>query len=200
MNTPNPHILPPDGFYFVDPDGVKHSESSWPLLYKAVREYRIRNGKAVGDVMEEVNAFTCKRYPEGCREVRKVTPAQGRGSVANPPGSMQLAAGVNKWLILMVRAVADFADQLVPMPEAERRANICRKCPFHKPWSLNCGTCAGAAFRLGLSIRKGRDVPRGDELMACQKLAEEVRVSVHINNMKPSANPELPEGCWRKAT
>ena len=105
---------------------------------------------------------------------------------------------VNRWLFAMVRAISEVNQPLVSQSEAQARAEICRHCPRQTPWSMNCGTCAGAAFRLGLSIRKGRDVKYGDTLMACEVLGEETRVSVHIANLKPSDAEALPKDCWRR--
>jgi len=202
--VPNPHVLPPDGFYFVDADNVKHTGSTWSELYKRVKEYRLQNGKPPGDPMTEVNDFTCKRYPQGCKELRKVYPTRVGGTtrIAAPSPTPRVVAMANKvvqWFYKVIRGSAGQTNFLASPQEAQRRAEICRRCPRQTPWTLDCGTCAGSAFRLATAIRQNRDVKNGDGLMACRVLGEDTRTSIHLERLKPVDSDDLPPECWRKA-
>lgn len=196
--VPNPHVYPPDGYYFVDSDGVKHTGKNWSDLVQQVRDYRVRNGKPVGSPIQEINAFTCARYPAGCVEVTKcdLKTASSKGGVSK---GAALAAAVNRWLQLVARALGENPTPLVSKEEAQKRAAICTKCPRQAAWASSCAQCAGAAFRIGVAIRKNQDVARGDSLMGCSVLGEDTRTSVWLPRLKPAEQPELPENCWRKA-
>lgn len=194
---PNPNVFPPDGYQFIDADGVKHVGTNWPTLATAVREYRIRNGKPVGNVVAEINEQVCDKYPQICREAKTVFVHK------QPPAaesvSTKLSSAVHRWFYLVLRAVGENPIGLVSAEEAQRRAEICMKCPRQASWTGNCGQCAGAAFRLAVSIRQGKDVKNADQLMGCSVLGEDTRTSAWLPRLKPATDENLPAKCWRKA-
>lgn len=194
---PNPNVYPPDGYYFVDAEGVRHTGTSWADLVAKVRDFRVRNGKPIGNPIAEINEFTCERYPQGCREPKKVFPGQANAPGVSPGAKM--AAAVNRWFYAVIQALSTRPSPLVSAAEAQRRADICLKCPRQASFVSHCGTCADAAFRLGLSIRKAKDVANGDSLRGCGILGEDTRTSVWLDGLEPSNAEGLPTKCWRKA-
>jgi hypothetical protein len=196
--VPNPNVYPPGGYYFIDSKGVKHVGTSWPNLVTKVREFRVQNGIHVGDVVDEINFFTCERFQEGCRDTSSVSVSPS--AVSQPASPLtRLSSAVHHWFYRVTKALSDKPVDLEPLQVAQSRADICMKCPKQAPWTVGCGTCAGNAFRLSVGIRKGKDVKYGDNLMGCSVLAEDTRTSVWLPRLEPSTSPDLPAKCWRKA-
>lgn len=189
--VPNPHVYPPDGYFFLDKNKVKHVGKNYADLVARIRDYRLRNGRPLGDVVEEVNAFTCARFPPGCRDTSSPPPG------AITPGA-QLAARVTQWYYALIRVLSETPVLLVPPELAQERANICLKCPRQANWATACGSCAGSTFRLGVSIRQGSEVKKGDQLRGCDLLGEDTRTSIWLPRLLPSTLPTLPDFCWRK--
>jgi hypothetical protein len=195
--VPNPHVYPPDGYFFVDSGGIRHTGTSWSELATTIKQYRIQNGIPIGNVVAEIYEFTCDRFPEGCRQTETVFVAK-KQLPKEPSATSKLASAVHRWLHALVKALGTQPAQTVSPTEAQRRADICKGCIRQANWTLDCGSCAGAAFRLGLALRKGRDVKAGDTLRACSVLGEDTRTSVWLDRLKPSEDESLPKNCWRR--
>jgi len=190
----NPRVYPPDGYFFTETDGVKLIGDNFAKLILVVRDYRIRNGLPPGDPVKEVNDFTCKRYPSGCREME---PGMRKDHVGNSVPH-PLSTRVNTWLSSLYRIASKNPLTFVLKTEAERRAAICFSCPKQASWASGCTSCAATANRLAFSLRKGQEASQGPLLSGCSVLGEDTRTSIFVANMRPAENAELPEGCWRK--
>lgn len=190
--TLNPHILPPGGFYFVDDEGIKFVGSDVKRLATAVREYRMLNSKPAGNPAQEINDFTCNRYPQGCRGA--VRPIKAAGS------HLPMVARVTRWLTIIIRGMSKQPGSYVTKMEASRRAAICLQCPHQSDWLNQCAGCAEGMRRLSFSARKGQEAEGGAQLKGCGVLGEDTRTSVFLDKMTPSERPELPVFCWRKKT
>lgn len=193
----NPAVYPPDGHYFKQGD-VKIKAASASKLVQAVRDYRIAHHIPVGNPIQEINDFTCARYPVGCSDVPDSYPMPDPVKHAKMPGSV--AFGTQKWLTDLYRALINVPSQeaRVSNEEAGRRAAICASCPYQAFWGTGCGGCDAGSKRLAFSIRQGRDAPGGEKLQACGLLREDTRTSVFIKGLKPSDKTSLPANCWRK--
>lgn len=186
----NKHIFPPGGFYFVDSEGVRFDAENAVKLASAIREYRILNGKPIGNPLQEVNDFTCARYPTGCRGAERIAPV-------NTPG-IHLVGRVNRWLSLVSRALGRNSTAYVSKDIAEMRAKVCVACPKQKNWHAGCLSCNEGSRRLSFAARKGQETSVGEKLLGCDVLGEDTRTSVFLDKLTPSENPDLPANCWRK--
>jgi hypothetical protein len=191
-NVLNPHVYPEGGYTFTDRDGVRFFESSIEELAEAVRSFRIRHGKVLGDPRQEVVDQICARSPHSCRKVDN--PNATREAIA----STKFGARVVKWLGLVADAMGLRPTELVSKQEAQRRAEICSKCPRQLTWKTGCGGCDQSARRMALAIRKNKETPLSGMLLACEVLSEDTRTSIWLQQ-KPSTDANLPENCWRKA-
>lgn len=190
--TLNPHVLPPNGFYFIDGEGVRFEAATFKKLTSAIREYRTLNDKPAGDPEREVEEFTCNRYPQGCRGVVRQLKAAAE--------HLPLVARVTRWLAIITRGMSKQPGSYVSKLEASRRAAICLQCPNQAEWLNQCAGCAAGMRRLSFSARKGQEAEGGEKLKGCSILGEDTRTSVFLDKLTPSKRPELPEFCWRKET
>lgn len=184
----NPNLYPPDGYTFLDPDGVKHKGDSWKDLFRLIREYRARNGKPEGDIEAEVNTQHCAKYAGLCHAPPGPPP---------PPISAGINHRVLNWLshVLTNRRQNGTPTHVAP-EEAARRAAICAVCPRQQALSSACEACLH-------SVRDARKVilnpqtPVNQSLSPCGALGEDTFVSVHLN-LKSENDPALPAHCWRR--
>lgn len=191
----NPAVYPPDG-YFYPQGNVKLKAGSLPKLAAAVRDYRIANRIEIGNPAQDVNDFTCARYPTGCSEVRVYSMPDPQAQV-RLPGSV--ASATSKWLTDLYRALLTATGTLrVGQAEADRRAAICLACPKQTFWGTGCGGCDASSKRLALAIRQGKEANGGEKLQACGLLREDTRTSVWIEGLRPVKSDALPQPCWRK--
>lgn len=192
VNRVNPDVYPPDGWFYEDPEGVRHVGESLKHLIEAVTSYRLRLGRGIGDPAQDVYDFTCARYPNSCKN--------GVRTVPKPASSVTpLAGAVVQWLSKVYRGLLRIPDARVSGQEANRRGSICLKCPRQRSWINGCGSCNASINQLGMQIRNGEDVRNGVSLRACSVLMEDTRTSVWLDRLQPVANDQLPPGCWRKA-
>lgn len=199
MLIPNVHVFPPDGYYFVDANGVKHVGVTWSDLEEKIVAYRAQNGLPPGTPKLEIIVFTCTRFPSGCREATLVTPGQAAAPTKPNGSAMKLHARVNRWFYKILQSLGDTPQRMESKETAESRAKICAACPRQKSWVGDCGTCAGSTYRLGVQIRSNRDVKDADQLMGCESLGEDTRTSVWLPNLRPVESDLLPPTCWRKS-
>lgn len=66
-------LFPPDGYVFVDSDGVTHRGGDFSALVGKIRAYRMRRGVQVGDPASEIHAQWCEKFPGYC-QAGKATP------------------------------------------------------------------------------------------------------------------------------
>lgn len=187
----NPHVYPDGGFKFRDADGVTFQEGSLGDLVEAVRAFRVRHGKPMGDVGAEVMAQICARSPQSCRVDQD--PTATRVAIA----SVRFGSRVVRWIGLVVDAMSTKPIPLVGKAEAERRAQICKECPRQAVWRTGCLGCDGTANRLALSVRMNKETASSGKLLACEVLSEDTRTSIWLAQ-KPAASKDLPENCWRR--
>lgn len=187
----NKHIFPPGGFYFIDAEGVRFDAENPLKLSFAIREYRLLNNKPAGNPIQEINDFTCARYPTGCRgaEAKPLAPAGEH---------LPLSARVTRWLAIIIRAMGRLPGSYVSKIEASRRAAICLACPQQASWLTGCSSCAGGTLRLSFAARRGQEAAGGEKLLGCKILGEDTRTSVFLESLKPSEREDLPAPCWRR--
>jgi len=89
--------------------------------------------------------------------------------------------------------------QMATGEEANRRAEICSRCPLQMEWVRDCPNCVQSAQRYLSILRQGRDTPHGNAglLKGCNAMGWDNRTAVHLDRaMLPPANPPCPNECW----
>lgn len=91
--------------------------------------------------------------------------------------------------------------QLVPLEEANRRANICAACPLNTSIGLGCKGCRGLLKRVAEAV-KNRRVDAQDQIDTCAACGCYLPLKVHVPLdaiIKAESRKRLPyhEGCWR---
>lgn len=192
----NPAVYPPDGYYFMQ-GNVRIQAGTPALLAVGLKNYRVAHQIPIGNPIQEINDFTCARYPTGCRETNQKFQMPEPKKQVQMPGSIALTTG--KWLTDLYRALSSASGTLlVGQVEADRRAAICASCPRQTGWGTGCGGCDASSKRLALAIRKGREAAHSGKLLACGVLREDTRTSVWIEGLRPADDSRLPANCWRR--
>jgi GH24 family phage-related lysozyme (muramidase) len=161
-------------------------------LIEAVVKFRADNMIPIGNVREEVNEYICSSYPHMCHGVpgAEVTITVTQGTVQS------LTDEMIQWLD---RQVENHSPETLELAEeAQRRAAICKMCPYNIQWNSGCGSCSDAVNRLSTILRVGKTLSNASQLRACQILKHENRAAVWLRLDKIGNSPELPGECWAK--
>ena len=166
---------------------------TYKMLVQAVIKFRADNIIPIGDVESDVEEYICSNFPHMCHNVPGASV-----TVTVTRGPSQAQTRTDRMLQWLDGQISDHsAEKLVLRSEAQRRADICRKCPYNVRWNEGCGTCAEAVNRLSTILRSGNDTPHGKDLKCCQVLNHENRAAVWLP--LSSHDPNLPGRCWVKA-
>lgn len=163
-------------------------------LIANVTKFRADNVIPIGDVKAEVDEYICKNFPHMCHNIDGATISI---TITHHPSPIKtLTDDMIQWLDSRVENHS--SDELELRSEAQRRADICRRCKFNTRWNDNCGSCNEAVKRLSSILRVGNDVGHSRQLKACQILRHENRAAVWLRMEKIGNNPDLPQHCWAK--
>jgi hypothetical protein len=115
-------------------------------------------------------------------------------SAGKPLGSGLLFAGLRQ----CIKFAKNNKFELVAQEEAERRAEICAKCPMQIPTS-GCWGCKGIAGLLP-QIAGAKTTSFDLQLSACGVCGCYNAVSVHLPlSVQQDANLDFPSYCWKKS-
>lgn len=195
-------VIPPGGWHFMQPmlhGQPDHQITSWDLehLIQAVIDWRVDNGRPVGDVLAEVEAYICGYAPHQCHN----TPgASVVVSVAVTPDRTEVGQTfvdrMVQWLELQINELD--RNAIVLEYEANRRAEICSRCPKNVRWLTSCGKCNDNVDRLSTIIRNGATLDRERRLMACGILNHHNPTAVFLRLERVGSSPDCPDNCWAK--
>ena len=144
--------------------------SDFDMLLRNIREWRRANGWPQGLGLEdEVEQEVCLRYSVECAETDPRLAPNRRFTIAD------VVTGTRA---MLRQALA--GNPLVSLEEAERRAEICSRCPFNAPISGGCAACSGGAELMALLI-KGRTTCHDDKLSNCRICSCYLRTAVHMD-------------------
>lgn len=178
--------VPPNGWYVVW-EGQNVRGGDWDDLVANCHKLTISLGKVPSpDLPQQVESALCDRIGSGCRPCMKVKQTLGFGAIV-------------RW----VRAMYHFATQakfeLVPQEEAERRAEICVRCPMQMSTS-GCWGCKGIAGMLP-AIAGAKTTSKDGDLRACGVCGCYNAVAVHLpKEVQGGEDLEFPEWCWKRST
>ena len=173
---------------------VRIDGHSYQSVADNLMRYRLDNRLPVGNPLKDVLDFVCTKHPHFCNGDQP----QLKG--ANP----SLAGRIAAWMAQVYRDARGviIEQSFVTEEEANRRADVCRNCPYNEDWlGTGCASCLGAAKKLGYTFRAGRHVVNGDDLKGCSILGQENPTAVWMK-APPVPTPQqlegLPAHCWRK--
>lgn len=154
-------ILTPHGGGFFIEDPLTKRElygSHFEMLYNKAVAYRRANSIPIGlDFEDEIESQVCARYPTECEVSKR---ALGVSLVA--PGLYDVVRGS---LVMMNHKAHD--SMLVPQEEANRRAEICYKCPLRAQMTLPCARCLTALENVVQVITGAHGTPFDEKLSCC---------------------------------
>lgn len=199
MNRIIQGLLPPSGWHYKDAQEgyrVPHQGEAANVqdLSDRLQEYRLQNQLPVGDPLGDIEAYICSNFPRNC------TPhEQGQEPIqqnASNPSSNRFVDTIALW----AKGIYQNQDRrLMPLSEAEQRAQACLRCPLNQPWENDCPNCVLNAQRILAIIRQGKDVGTHRKLHGCRAHGSCTRTSVHIERefLGPVAEG-APDYCWMR--
>ena len=196
-------IVMPGGWHKPEKDRLARDmpepirASTYRALIEAVIKFRADNIIPIGDVKSEVDEYICLAYPHMCHSI---VGAEVSIHVTHGPRSPAVSKTLTDEMIQeMDRQLTNHSSENLELrQEAQRRADICRKCQFNVRWNNSCGSCVEAVNRISTILRSGQDVVHSRELRACQILKHENRSAVWLRIDGRASNPDLPPRCWAK--
>lgn len=183
-----------NGWEYMAGDASIRSHSL-DALYTAVEKFRAENNIPTGDVIGDVNAQICGRFPNNCNGYAPGYEANLQIAVAQTKASY-LLEDVQMWAAGVLKTEQRYA--LVANAEAERRAMICQSCPNNTSWRgcKTCGHAVSATERVCASIRQARDTKTSQNLGGCMKLRHDNQTAVFLDKDILQKAQGLPANCW----
>jgi hypothetical protein len=191
LPAPLSSVIPPGGFHFPEPFNggtVRIEGGSYEEVARRLLQFRIDNGIAPGNPLDEVYEYVCGKWPHFCRAASTEPPA-------TRPSVLPFTHRVVHWLSQFVRAVPSSSS--VTAQEAARRASICASCPNNRRVETGCASCLDNIERVSFVWLRGRE--RDQRLGGCTALGQHNGVAVHAAQWHDDpAAATLPAHCWRK--
>jgi len=188
MRTFNPNLYPDGGYLFTNPDGTVIRGESWRDLESRIRGYRALNKMDPGDPWTEIQIQHCSRQPQLCQE--EGPPIVNGGYV------MSFNERVIQWFVSIIGLKRVNRLPRVDDVEAQRRADICARCPMQRSLNEACKSCLHSVETSRKAILEGCDSLHRN-LQPCGALGEDTSISVHIEQA-PTNHPNMPANCWRR--
>lgn len=176
-------LTPPFGWFIIQ-DGVTLNGGSFDDTVTLITRHRKANNLPMGDPLRELEEYTCQRWPYGCD--RPTAEVVHQRSLLEK-GSDFLGI-YSRW------AATNF--QTVDQVEANRRANICWKCPSNQKvkGEVQASGCCGKnkilstlnsvsarmAQALTWPVMRNKQTPADKELYTCLVCGCPNKVSVWV--------------------
>ena len=194
MRKFKPHVVPPRGFHYpVTPDVILQG-ADWRGLFKLITNWRIANHMPVGDPEKDVLDYFEKAYPYALDyapgpELHKedgVTP-QVDGDDLN-----RLTQATGRLYTEMPQG----GYGIVPDAEANERAKLCARCPYHKTMPVSCASCWAAIMAQIHTIRNGKVLVSDGEYGMCTKTGNPVQAIAFIKKDEVKCSQKLKDALW----
>ena len=127
-------MVPPGGWHFVE-DGVRLTADGYEALLDAIFAYRLRIGKAPGNVRLDVDAYYCSKWPSSCN-----MESHDYGHPEKPQAAGGMPEAVARWAAGMAATQPVGGFPLVNQDIADKRAEACSKCPRNVSWANGCNS------------------------------------------------------------
>jgi len=187
-----PNLVPPNGFHFYQGDVrlESHSEDS---IIQLISTYRAENRLPQGNPEVEYKEYVCGQFPASCYPeiFYHQTPPIPQDK------RFELMDDVRDWSNQIT--LSQTPINLVTDNEAERRAQICQRCPRNFTWhTKSCAPCIQSIESVCFSIRQGRNTYTSSNLGGCLSLRQDNRTAVFLDKSNLGSIDSLPEHCWVK--
>lgn len=190
---------PPGGFFYrqMETDFEMRAENGEALvdLVVAHRTYKGLEPRDPETVKKEVQRQMCQRLSvDDCKK-------EGEGDPWVPADNRRPVINMSK-VIAFSRAAIEFVKsgmKLVPKSEAQRRAEICKRCPENRAMTgCNCG---GYHQLIASSIPAERKI---QGLHVCWRCGCDLQSKVNVEDSviiasNKGQNIEYPAECWQRA-
>lgn len=161
-------------------------------LREVIFQYRLRNNIPIGNIEADIDKWYCDRWPGFC------IPDDTDTSTFDEP----LLNKISRWAAEKAKHMPVGGYELTIPAEAEKRAEVCVKCIYNKPWKGLCGGCSASTLQLLQQIKKTRRTKKDGNLSACTLAVWDNSVAVHLGvkdlPVSDDVKAKMPEGCWRK--
>lgn len=178
----------PSGGWWVTWEGQGVRGGDWGNLVANCHKLTVSLGKVPPpDLSRQVEHALCTRL------------AGNTNCVPCSKGKQVLGFGaIVRWVKAMYHFAKENKFELVTQDEAERRAEICAKCPLQISTS-GCWGCKGIAGMLP-AIAGARKTSFDAQLKACGVCGCYNAVSVHLPlDAQQDSSLEFPDYCWKKS-
>lgn len=160
-----------------------HFEGSPTRIVQGIASLQIKNNiyKGQEPIWEYCNEIWCKRDPKRCL----------------PEGHPSLVVGMKSKLESFARSIKALHDagmQPVPLSQAEKRAEICMKCPKNKNTG-GCGACRAAANLITKGLIGNRHTRYDRKLKDCMVCGCATKLKIHFPLNDGDKNV-FPDYCW----
>lgn len=181
-------LVPPGGWRFKVND-LTLKAGTFPALKSLVERHYSANGWDFDEIRWEEEL--CDQLNLGDTHCGEPPPPDLKGRVVGLHDLEQFAHTATEWF--------KAGGKCVPQEEADRRAEICSKCPEN----LNLTGCwACFAIIRGLTALFGKKTQYDKELRSCNVCGCTLKAKVHmpeeIMHATPQPRKPWPEWCWMK--
>lgn len=186
----------PGGWAYLQDGTFRIEAESYEELLDNVREWRLQNGKPVGDVETEVESYICNTYPRQCRNrsTGSAPPRWAQAIIPNRATVNKFVDRITQWAL----GVSKHPDSKNLMEDglANQRAERCQICPQNDTWENNCPSCVTNAQRLLALIRRGKEHASWRKLHGCKAMGHCNRTAIYLPSSLVTETPETPPECW----
>lgn len=185
--------VPPGGWKYVEREtGQRFESDDYDHLVASVRRHREYKGLPVDDLDTLIQSQICLGLTtEECRP----QPGETFRPVTNLTQRLtaDMALSANKALLVWLKGGMDLVDKA----EADRRAAVCRTCPFNTPAS-GC-SCHGIYRMIEFLTPTARRQP-GLSVCMCCGCSLQAKVNLPAEAVRASLSKEvsLPPWCWQR--
>lgn len=185
--------IPPGGWRYTQPEtGLRFYGDTYEELRAAVKEHRDYKGFPVDQLDLDIQRQLCVGLttehckPEEGEDYRPVVDVTSQLST-------EMALSLSKAISAFLLRGGGFVDKA----EADRRATVCRGCPFNKPAKL-CA-CSFVYKAIEVLIPAERRVPGISVCMVCGcSLQAKVNLPLDVVAQSLPADMNLPQWCWQQ--
>ena len=181
-----PYCRQPPGGWHLPKDGVIHRADTPELLEATVRDHLIQNGKAPGNIADEITMYTHLNWPHLTEPNLEYVESDG------PPARTKsdIQRQVFDWLFkLSLRPQEEPPEKHV----LDERVGTCRACKFNRPYTVE-DDLYEPIRRKAFLMTKGK-LP--EKLGYCTKYAIDCRVACQWQADLLGKPESILEGCWR---
>lgn len=147
-----PRLVPARQWHYPERPGQEPIRAgSYSELVDALIQDRVDNQKTIGDPENDIRLYILKNFPDSASSV-----PSNQAAIPKETLSRNLRERVQSWLGVRYALRAGGNDVLVSQEEAERRAQICAKCPANKEVPNDCPPCRANNNRTGFLLRQGQ--------------------------------------------